>query len=171
MRNYSKILTLSLGIFFLIAASFSYYRFYIERDYILYGHTECDPSQDRCFVYECDPEIEECTGNTEEDIEYYALIEKNASRVSVCNPSIQECEALKCALGETDCKVSFCDETLAEKEKVSCSDPEDFQEESSNEDSEETEEVSEPDTVEGDQPEQEEGLQNTEKATDVPALP
>jgi hypothetical protein len=179
MRNYSKILTAGLVILFLASLGFSFYKFYIVRDYMIYGHTECDPSESVCFVYVCDPETEECTGNEDEDTEYYALIEKNASQIPVCDPSTEECEPLTCASDETDCRVSFCDETLAAKEEVECSSPEDFQEEEQEEgpeegmvEGEEGEEGNEPAIIESGEPGlTEDPLEIPEESSEVPTLP
>ncbi len=184
MRNYSKILTVGLAILFLLSLGFSFYKFYIVRDYMVYGHTECDPSESICFVYECDPETEECTGNEDEDTEYYALIEKNASQIPVCNPSVEECDPLVCTSGEVGCMISFCDETLAAKEEVECSNPEDFQEEELEEEG--MEEGSEEGVVEGEEGEEgnepaiiesgkpgltEDPLEIPEESSEVPTLP
>ncbi|MCW1888632.1 MAG: hypothetical protein KIH67_003715 [Candidatus Moranbacteria bacterium] len=185
MRNYSRILTLGLVILFATSLVFSFYKFYIVRDYMVYGHTECDPSENTCFVYECDVASEDCTGDPEEDTEYYALIQKNASQIPTCDPHKEECEPLACASDEADCEVTFCDERAAAKEEVECSNPEDFQEEeleeegmeseedaSENEESEETEEGNEPAIIESGKPGlTEEPLEIPGESLEVPALP
>lgn len=183
-NNYSKILTLGLVTFFLLSLGFSFYKFYIVRDYLVYGHTECDPSESACFVYECDPETEKCTGNPEEDTEYYALIAKNASQIPVCDPNAEECDVLTCSPNESDCQVSFCDETAAAKEEVECSNPADFQEEELEEEgmeevseegeveSEESEETNEPAIIQSGKPGlTEDPLEIPEESSEVPTLP
>jgi hypothetical protein len=184
MRNYSKFLTLGLVILFLASLAFSFYKFYIVRDYMVYGHTECDPSESACFVYECDPETEKCTGNPEEDTEYYALIEKNASQIPVCDPNAEECDVLTCSPNESDCQVSFCDETAAAKEEVECSNPADFQEEELEEEGmeeegaeeggveEDVEEGNEPAIIQSGKPGlTEDPLEIPEESSEVPTLP
>ena len=182
MRNYSGILTFGLVALFAVSLGFSFYKFYIVRDYIVYGHTECDPSINRCFVSECDPESGECSGNPEEDTEYYVLIEKNASQIAVCDPHTEECEALSCKPDEVGCKEYFCDEESAKKEEVECSNPEDFQEEEEEgmegEESEageiegeESEEESEPAAIESGNPGlTEDPLEIPKESQKIPAL-
>lgn len=149
MRNYSKILGFGLFVFFVLSLLFSFYKFYVVRDYMVYGHAECDPTVSVCFVYECDPESEECSENPEENVEYYTLIEKNASQIPVCDPHEEDCAPLSCADGEEDCVITFCsDEALAGEEGAYCSDPIDFMQ-SEEEVEEEVLEQAEPEVIEG----------------------
>jgi hypothetical protein len=104
-------------------------KFYVFQDYLIYAETECDPSIESCFVYECDSTLEECTGNPEEDIYYYKLITKKASYIPVCDPNEEECEVLTCQPGEEGCEETSCTSELADEQEVYCSAPEDFTQE------------------------------------------
>lgn len=99
-----------------------FYRYFVIRDYMITAQADCDPSTEACFVYVCDPESEECTGDPEEDTTYYSVIHRNAKYMPICDPSDEGCEAFVCPEGEPDCHVDFCDpETVSEG--TVCNDP------------------------------------------------
>lgn len=88
----------------------TYERVFLLRDYTVVGESSCDPTSESCFIYECDPQIEECTGDPEQDVWYYKQVEKVASSVSFCDPAItEECPELSCTFGEYGCKEIYCD--------------------------------------------------------------
>jgi hypothetical protein len=114
----------------LIAGSIfaTYYRMMIQKNYIIEAQVDCDPAEKACFIWECDPisnvDGEKCTGNIEEDIWYYSLAKRKASRVPLCNPATDEtCTPMLCDLGEEDCEEIFCNEENKIEQEAECNDP------------------------------------------------
>jgi hypothetical protein len=114
----------------LIAASVgvTYWRIMLKRDYVISSQVECDPTMEKCFVWECDPastvDGEKCTGDAETDIWYYKLAERNASKIPLCDPAKDEtCLPFVCEEGEKDCSETLCDEETKIDQGVECSDP------------------------------------------------
>ncbi len=133
--NTSKILTIVFVVAVLCSVGFAYYRYMIQGDFLVKYQTPCDPSQGICFVYECDAAADECTGNPDEDTQYYSLIYRKASGVPECDPDESECDgAYTCQTTEHDCRITTCDEETATNEGVTCSNPADFLPEESIED-------------------------------------
>ncbi len=109
MNKSSKILV--GGIIFLIGLSLtaSYYKYLVLQDYQVEMQIDCDPSTESCFVWECDPEVEdECTGIPEEDIWYYKYFYRNTSNIPQCDPESEDCEALTCSEDEEGCYEVTC---------------------------------------------------------------
>lgn len=96
---------------------------------------DCDPYAEECFVWECDPESTEegeaCTGDAENDIWYFKVAKRNASRIPLCDPNTDEnCQPMLCEEGEKDCEEIFCAEDQLEAQYASgCVDPVKFTEE------------------------------------------
>lgn len=122
MNKKSKIFFTVFGLLISFSVAVSYYQFMIKRDYIIEAEADCDPYTEACFVYVCDPETEECTGDIKEDTSYYKLINRNAKNIPLCNPGEEGCDAVVCPSGEKGCSFTLCDETVAE-DGVTCSDP------------------------------------------------
>lgn len=130
MDKKSKILFSLFGILIVLSVSASYYRFIVLHDYIIEAQVDCDPSSERCFVWECDPSIEgECTGNPDEDTWYFKIAHRNAKNIIECDSDDKECLPFVC-LEE---KEESCSETLCTEETVatystyeSCTNPDDF---------------------------------------------
>ncbi|MFA9262882.1 MAG: hypothetical protein ACEQSB_06070, partial [Undibacterium sp.] len=123
-----KSLILIALFFFLVFLSVgaSYYRFFVVRDYTVHVQAPCDPAAEKCFVYECDDSIGECTGDPASDTTYYKLVDRSAHSMPMCNPADSACGAYVCPESEVGCTVSVCDDVLAESEGVYCSDPETY---------------------------------------------
>jgi hypothetical protein len=122
MDKKSKIFFWVLGILILASIGVTYWRIMLKRDYIIEAEADCDPTTETCFVYKCDPQTEECTGNPDEDTSFYKLIKKNASKVPTCNPQDEDCPPLACEEGEKDCEEVLCTEQTKTPEDV-CNDP------------------------------------------------
>lgn len=123
MDKKSKVFLLVFFLLIIISVGVTYWRIVIKRDYIIEAQVDCDPMNEKCFIYECDPLIEECTGNPKDDTSYYKLIKRNASNIPLCDPASEDCQALVCPEGEKDCEIMFCSEQTKNPEDV-CSDPE-----------------------------------------------
>lgn len=115
-----RILIGLLAVVIFAGAVVSYERFFIYQDFPVTVEAECDPASESCFVYHCDPEFEECTGDPEEDTWYYKRITKQGNMFPVCEGG--ECPEVSCAEDEPACEVEFCDPDGEEE----CSDPEAF---------------------------------------------
>jgi hypothetical protein len=112
-------------VFFLLivgAIGVTYYRYFIVRDYMIEAQASCDPFTEACFVYVCDPEAEECTGDPDQDTSYYKNISRNAKNIPLCNPLDEDCDALTCPPGEANCTLTLCDPDTV-PEGVVCNDP------------------------------------------------
>ena len=127
MEKKSKIFFIILGLLIIGSVFATYYRTVIAKNYIIEAQTDCDPYAQKCFVWECDPastvEGEACTGDAEKDISYYSLIERNASRIPLCDSNDENCKALECGDNEPDCQYIFCDEKTKVTQGVECNDP------------------------------------------------
>ncbi len=115
---------LSLAI--LLTIAFSFIRFFIAKGYPIVAEIDCDPTAERCFIYECDSETEECTGDPEQDTWYYKKMTRQAVNIALCDPNDPECTATKCFEEEEGCSYQYCDENMTEEEGGVCSDPETY---------------------------------------------
>ena len=122
----SKILLLVFILFILGSVAATYYRIFVKKDYIISAEMDCDPLEENCFVWECDPESnkegEACTGNPEEDVWYYKIIHRKAFNIPLCDPNNEDCEALVCPEGEADCEEIQCTEETKGGEDI-CTNP------------------------------------------------
>ena len=125
-------------VFFLVAyavVGLGYYRFFILRDYDITGKTDCDPQTEECFIYMCDPALdEECSEDPVDQMSYYKLIRKKANLLPFCLPGEDGCPVLACNPGEE------CEEILCNADNVpegeDCNDPQRYLEENSPSDEE-----------------------------------
>jgi len=125
----SKILFAVIAILIVGSVIATYWRYMVQRDYIVQAQIDCDPEMENCFIWECDPESTEegyaCTGDPEEDIWYYKIIRRNAKNIPLCDPNNEECAALVCEPGELECSEELCTaENVPEGE--TCNDPEQY---------------------------------------------
>ena len=140
MNKKSQILTIVLALLIVGSVVATYYRIFVRHDYQILMEVSYDPTTESCFVYQCDAETEECTGDPEEDTWYYKLLEKSASMMPVCDAEVEECPEPMCAEGEMNCSITYCDLEAGEE----CSNPEEFIEET------ESETIEEVDSLEAD---------------------
>lgn len=152
MDKKSKLFLLFFLLLIVASVAFTYYRIIINRNYLIASEIDCDPYIESCFIYTCDPELEECTGDPEEDTWYYKKIVKRASNIPNCDPNNDEECVISCEVGEEDCE-----ETLCINEEEDCSDPVEYakenpiEEEECEEDDEECLAESEEECEEGDE--------------------
>lgn len=131
MDRKTKIFFLIIGLSIIGSVAATFYRFMIEKDYVIENQIDCDPSIDRCFVWKCDPasdvEGEKCTGDPEKDTWYYQIARRKAANIPLCNPDGDEnCDSWTCSEGEKDCATTFCDDQTKIAQEVDCSDPEQY---------------------------------------------
>ncbi len=113
MKGLYYFFVLIFFILLVLSIASSYYKFQIAEDYVIESQVTCEPSQESCFMWQCDPETEgDCTGNPDEDIFYYKIAYRNAQNIS-CN-DVDECDYL-CEIGEKDCGEVLCDESNGEE--------------------------------------------------------
>lgn len=127
-NKYGKYFFLIFGLLIAGSVFATYYRMVIQKNYIIETQVDCDPLENACFIWECDPisdvDGEKCTGDAEKDIWYYNLAKRNAANVPLCNPATDEtCTPLVCDLGEKDCEEIFCNEENAIEQGARCNDP------------------------------------------------
>ncbi|NTW27127.1 MAG: hypothetical protein HGA36_02285 [Candidatus Moranbacteria bacterium] len=129
MDKKSKILLWVIALLIVGSVGATYWRIMIKKDYIIESQIDCDPYENKCFVWECDPESsvegEACTGDPESDIWYFQVAKRNAANISLCDPETDEnCDPWTCAEDEKDCSEIFCDEANMEEQfAASCNDP------------------------------------------------
>ncbi len=133
-----------------VVVAVTFVKYFIMKDYYIQAETECDPSSERCFIYECDPEEdgEDCPEDEAERISYYKLIKKKAYAIPLCDPEDENCPALVCLPGE-DCEETLCEEDN-EEEGIVCNDPAEYAEGDSALGDDEAEDEEECDSEEGD---------------------
>ena len=109
----------------------TYWRIVIKKNYIVESQIDCDPYTEACFIWECDPnstvEGEACTGDPENDIWYYKLTQRKASKVPLCDPNVDElCDPWTCEPGEKDCSETLCNEETKIEQEAECNNPEEY---------------------------------------------
>lgn len=125
----SKILFLILGLFIIGSVAATYWRYMVQRDYIVQAQIDCDPETENCLVWRCDlmslEEGEACTGVPDNDIWYYKILDRNAKNIPNCDPENENCAAYQCEPDEPECEITNCDpESAGEDEE--CSTPEQY---------------------------------------------
>ena len=114
----------------ILSIMITFWKIIIRKDYIIEAQTDCDPYSQRCFIWECDPasvvEGERCVGDLEEDIWYYNITRRNASRIPLCDPNDENCAALICSEGEPECEQTFCTEENKIEQEAECNNPEQY---------------------------------------------
>jgi len=125
----SKILFVVIGLLIIGSVAVTFWRYMVKRDYIVQAQTDCDPTTENCFIWECDPastvEGEACTGDEETDIWYYKIVHRNAKNIPLCDPNDENCTALVCDPDEKDCSEELCSESNV-PEGETCNDPEQY---------------------------------------------
>ncbi len=126
--NTSKILTIVFVLLVLTSVGVAYYRYMVQNNFLVKYQTPCDPAVESCFVYECDPEADECTGDPEEDTTYYSLMYRLANNIPACDVEVEgDCDkAYTCPVGEEGCEIVTCNDETSVAEESDCSDPGDF---------------------------------------------
>lgn len=119
----NKILFFVAAAVFIGSLLFAYHRFYKARNFTIVAHASCEPTEENCFVWTCDPAIETCSENPEENTEYYKIIQKSAANIAICAPGSTCEEEVTCEPGEKDCKETLCSEEylVASGEEAECS--------------------------------------------------
>jgi hypothetical protein len=130
MDKKSKILLWVLLFLIIGSVAVTYWRIMIKKDYMIEAQADCDPTIDKCFIWQCDPastvEGEKCTGDPDKDTWYYQIIKRKAANIPLCDPADENCRALVCEDGEKDCSATFCDDTNKEEQGAECNDPEQY---------------------------------------------
>ena len=129
MDKKTKIFWIILALLLIGSVAFTYYRIIIKRDYMVFSQIDCDPYEERCFIWECDPdsteEGEACTGDPEMNIWYYKLVNRKANEIQLCDPNVDEnCDPWTCESDEEDCGETLCDEETKAEQEAECSNPE-----------------------------------------------
>lgn len=134
----NKIFWSIVGLVFAGSVGVSFWRFVIKRDYLIFGHGACDPAVESCFIDRCDATATEddanvwvCTGDVNEDVKYFAIHYRNASRIPLCD-STGECDPFVCDDGEEECGVIYCGEPNDVMQQAECTNPRDYQSTQSN---------------------------------------
>jgi hypothetical protein len=132
MDKKSKVLLWALALLIVASVGVTYWRIMIKKDYVVEAQVDCDPYENECFVWECDPEStvegEACTGDSEADTWYFAVAKRNAGKIPLCDSETDEnCDPWTCEEGEKDCEAVFCEESIMEEQYASaCIDPVQF---------------------------------------------
>lgn len=102
-------------IFLLIISSVivTYVKIVVLNDYQIIAEVSCDPTIEKCFVWECDPDDDStCSEKPNEQVSYYKIISKKALNIASCEATTEKngCgEELSCLSGETSCSYKYCD--------------------------------------------------------------
>ena len=119
MDKKSKVLLWVIVVAILISIGITFYKYIIQKDYIVTARVDCNPNTEDCFYLPCGES--ECST---EEISYFKLVEKKAYNVDLCDSSNSECKPFLCK-EEADCRVIYCSiENVNSGEK--CSNPETF---------------------------------------------
>lgn len=111
MKNkifFAFVILLVLGVVF-----FTYYQIVVLKNYLITDYVTCDPANEKCFVYSCDPVSDPtCSTNPDEQIVFYKEISKMASSIAFCQESAEKLGCfpeLSCIPGEEKCSYRDCD--------------------------------------------------------------
>ena len=120
----NKIFYIILALLILVSVGVTFYKIVILKNYQIVSQVSCDPATEKCFVYECDPEVDGvCSDIPEENISYYKNISKKAQKIFLCEQTTEKIgcnEELACTEGEADCSYTYCNPSeLVEGEKCS----------------------------------------------------
>lgn len=111
MDKKTKIFFVIFFTIILAVVLFSFYKFFILKNYYITSELECNPATESCFINTCDPaEDNTCVADKSKRVSYYKLIEKKAFKIPLCDPSAESCAPLSCE-GDSDCKITLCDKT------------------------------------------------------------
>ena len=120
----NKIFYIILALLIFGSVGVTYYKIVILKNYQIVSQVSCDPATEKCFVYECTPEVDGvCSDIPEENISYYKNISKKAQTIFLCEQTTEKIgcnEELSCTEGEADCSYTYCNQSeLVEGEKCS----------------------------------------------------
>lgn len=104
MDKKTKIALIGFFLLVLLSSLASYWKYFLQRDYIVIAELPCDPERESCFIHECDPSEEEC----DLPVSYYKFIESKAYVLPPCDPNI-ECSFEDCHRDSEDCRIIECD--------------------------------------------------------------
>lgn len=116
----SKLLVGAFILLLVVLGAWKYHEFFIERNFTIYNETECDPTEESCFIYGC-AEDDECRDYP------YKKIEILAAYAPLCDEYSQDdCESLSCeGVSSEYCTEYVCSEdTLEEDEECYFIEPE-----------------------------------------------
>ena len=111
------------GLLILGSVGVSFLRYYVLKDYQIVAQVSCDINTEKCFQTDCDVTAEADCVTTPDgaSVKYYKMISKNASKIMVCENSIDKIgckDELSCINGENKCSYTYCNEkTLQDGEK------------------------------------------------------
>ena len=165
-------MTLVFAFLVLSSIGVAYYRYMVQENFLVKYQTPCDPATEVCFVYECDSEADECTGDPEEDTTYYNLMYRLAKNIPACDVNVErDCDkAYSCPAGEDKCEMVVCNDDTSLEEEASCTNPEDFVIEEDEDMTGEVMEGGDSETIEEAPEEVTEPAQTTTEAMPAPAM-
>ncbi len=105
-------------------------KYYFDQDFLVRSYADCDPTEDPCFISQCNPDEEECSDIQEENLSYFKIYEKSAAMLPVCPYNDPQCTEFSCDPAQ-ECIEILCDATTAIEmsDTGSCSDPDIFSKE------------------------------------------
>jgi hypothetical protein len=106
MLHKEKILIFVVVLLLVLTAGASFYRFAIQKDYVVSYEGDCNPETESCYV---DCEDDECTSEY-----YFTVIERMAWEIyELCGPDVSECdEAYECQSNVDYCEITYCDSEI-----------------------------------------------------------
>lgn len=85
MKNMDKKSKIFFAVFFsviIIMIGVSFYKYFVLKDYYIQLEADCNPEQEECLSYVCDPaDDSECPEVEADRVSHYKLIEKKASAI------------------------------------------------------------------------------------------
>lgn len=127
MEKNIKYLFIITGIIVVGAMGYSFYETIIAKETIVLSGASCDPeTEGPCYIWVCEPSWwDECSGDPEEDIWTYKMIQKRAADMPACMPEVQleqvggfltkvvsvdePCPEQECTEGDPSCGIIYCD--------------------------------------------------------------
>ncbi|MFZ2048915.1 MAG: hypothetical protein WAV25_01285 [Minisyncoccia bacterium] len=98
------ILTISAILFVVL---FSFYKFYIKKDFTLYIKETCNPATEVCFVQECADDDVRCS-SLPDKMFYFKIIYQKEYKLAKCTKD--NCPSITCVEGDNTCSVYYCSE-------------------------------------------------------------
>ena len=107
---------ITLILLFVFAATASFFRFMILKDYDVTYEAECSPYSEQCFIY--------CEDDDCEEVFYYKYITRHAEDLfRMCGGDITDCDAASyCDSGQVSCHIDWCNAEVDECENLDMTD-------------------------------------------------
>lgn len=107
MKRNTKILLVTISLFFFFIVGYRFYGYMVQKDYVLYVNTACDPNTEACFDPNTDASVDETP---------YKKVEITAKFAPAClgEHSCEEEFTCDSVSEQANCSITYCSEDTLE---------------------------------------------------------